>query len=407
MARWVVVGGGAAGCVVAARLAARPGDEVVLVESGPRFDGASAPVEADLGPYLGDPDRLLATEVVRRPGGRPEPYRQGHGLGGSSLVNGSVLTGEDPGGHRLPIEPPWGHGPLSAALLAADPAARPVQLVRRGRRRVTVADAYLADAPESLTVVVNEPVRSIRFRGRRATGVELASGTCDADAVVVCAGAIRTPVLLLRSGVTVPGLGEHLQDHPASTLTVSISGGAEAAAMPTISCAADHGGFQLIPVEHLASPGYAALMVGVTTVFSEGRVTVGPGGEPVVDLRQLTDERDREALVAGVRSAVELLQAAPFAGVVDQAFADSAGTLVGDLPADPERFASHVVRHAGGHYHAAGTCREGVVTDAGRVRGYDGLYVADASALPGVPRVDPFLAVVTQAERLAAALPAP
>ena len=400
MARWVVVGGGTAGCVVAARLAARPGNDVVLVESGPRFDGVPASPGSDLGPYLTDPDRLLPTEVVRRPGAAPEAYLQGHGLGGSSLVNGSIVTGDDPGGHLLPLEEPWGHGPLSSALLAADPAARPVRLVRRGRRRVTAADVYLTEAPDSLTIVTGESVRSVRLRGRRAVGVELGSGTCDADAVVVCAGAIRTPALLLRSGVVVAGLGEYLQDHPAFTLTAALVHGVGDATVPTISAAADHGSFQLLPVERLTTPGYAALMVGLTTVFSEGRVSVGSGGEPVVELHQLTDERDREGLVAGVRSALSLLGERPFGGVVDRVFVDSSGTSADELRSDPGRLAEFVVEHAGGHYHVAGTCRDGVVTDAGRVRGYDRLFVADASALPDVPRIDPYLAVVTQAERL-------
>ena len=407
MARWVVVGGGAAGCVVAARLAVRQGNEVVLVESGSRFDESPAPPGSDLGPYLNDPDRLLPTEIVRRPGAPPEPYLQGHGLGGSSLVNGSIVTGDDPGGHGLPLEDPWAHGPLSSALLAVDPAARAVRLVRRDRRRVTAADAYLTDAPASLTVVPDQPVRSIRFRGRRATGVVLGSGTCDADAVVVCAGAIRTPVLLMHSGVAVPGLGDHLEDHPAFTLTVGLVDGVADPTVPTISCAADHGGFQLLPLEHLATPGYAALMVGLTSVFSQGRVTMAPDGTPGVELRQFTDRRDRDALAAAVGSALALLDEASFGSVVDSVFVDAAGTAADDLRSDPERLAEFVVDHAGGHYHVAGTCRDGVVTDAGRVRGYEGLFVADASALPGVPRIDPYLAVVVQAERLAADLTLP
>ena len=407
MTRWVVVGGGAAGCVVAARLAERADDEVLLVESGARHLGEPSPPGSDLGPYLTDPSRLLPTEVVRRPGREPEPYLQGHGLGGSSLVNGSIVTGDDPGGHRLPLEPPWAHGPLSTALRAADPGARPVQLVRRDRRRVTAADAYLTDIPDNLRIITGDPVRSVRLDGRRAVGVELASGSCDADAVVLCAGAIRTPALLLRSGVRVPGLGEHLQDHPAFTLTVSLAAGVDPATAPTISVAATHEGFQLLPVERLATPGYAALVVGLTTVASEGRVTIDGAGEPVVELGQLTAPGDLDALVAGVHAAAALLGSAPFGPVVDEVFVDAAGTTLEQVLRRPDELAEWIRRHAGGHYHVAGSCREGVVTDAGRVRGYDGLFVADASALPGVPPVDPYLQVVRQAERLTPGFSAP
>ncbi|MAT06347.1 MAG: hypothetical protein CL424_15020 [Acidimicrobiaceae bacterium] len=400
MARWVVVGGGAAGCVVAARLAARPETEVLLIESGHRFDAEPPAPGTDLGPYLTDPTRILPTEVVRRPGRPPEPYLQGHGLGGSSLVNGSIVTGVDPGGHALPLEEPWAHGPLSTALLAADPLARPVRLVRRNRRRVTVSDAYLDDAPPSLTVVVDEPVRRIRMHGRRAVGVEFAGGTCDADAVVVCAGALRTPALLLQSGISVPGLGEHLQDHPAFTLTVRLADGVAEPTVPTISAAATHDGYQVLPVEHLTAPGYGAVMVGLTRVFSQGRVTVDAAGTPVVELGQLADERDRVALAVGVEAAIALLSSSPFAATVERVFVDAAGTGVEHLVGRPERLRDWVVERAGGHYHVAGSCRDGVVTDAGRVRGYEGLFVADASVLPGVPPVDPYLEVVRQAERL-------
>ncbi len=60
-----------------------------------------------------------------------------------------------------------------------------------------------------------------------------------------------------------------------------------------------------------------------------------------------------------------------------------------------------VVDHLDGHHHISSSCREGVVSDGGTVRGYDGLHVADASALPDVPRIDPYVAVIRQADELA------
>jgi hypothetical protein len=102
MTRWVVVGGGTAGCVVAANLATgRPDDEVLLVEAGPDHP-ASTPADGDVGPYLTDPSRLWSVPVAAPAG----TYLQGFGLGGASLVNAGVVVG-DAGRyrHRLPLGP--------------------------------------------------------------------------------------------------------------------------------------------------------------------------------------------------------------------------------------------------------------------------------------------------------------
>ena len=90
-----------------------------------------------------------------------------------------------------------------------------------------------------------------------------------------------------------------------------------------------------------------------------------------------------------------------WAEVFDEAYLDDTGTPLSELMADPEQIESLVLARAGGHFHGSGSCRDGIVTDGGAVRGYRGLYVADASALPGVPRLDPYVIVMRQAERLA------
>lgn len=406
MVRWLVVGGGAAGCVVASRLSARAGDEVVLLEAG--LDHRTAPPAADRGPYLSDPARLGFERVVRSVGAEPDEYPQGRGLGGSSLVNGGVVVGDDPGGHALPLELPTTHGDVSRALLDADAAARPVRLVRRDGVRVTAADAYLgpdvrASRP-NLRIVAERAVRRVRLDRGRATGVDLDDGSSiDGDRVVMCAGAIRTPWLLLRSGIRTPGLGEHLQDHPTFTLTLRPSrklpdpfrdGGA------VISVAADHGDHLLMAIEELPhDPRWAALVVTLTTPRSEGRVSIGDDGEPCVELRQLADPHDRHRLTLGVERALELVVSGPFADVVDDAYVDDVGTPATHLADDRGRIEPWLMTHPGGNHHVAGSCRDGVSCDGGILRGADGIYVADGSALPGVPRLDPYLAVITQAER--------
>jgi choline dehydrogenase-like flavoprotein len=94
---------------------------------------------------------------------------------------------------------------------------------------------------------------------------------------------------------------------------------------------------------------------------------------------QLSDERDRDALAAGLRLIERIVPQAQLPAVDD----------LGDV------------------FHAAGTCRMGdasdpdaVVDDAGRVIGYEGLRVADASIFPALPAANPMLACVLVAERL-------
>jgi choline dehydrogenase-like flavoprotein len=409
MTRWLVVGGGAAGCVVASRLSERPDTEVVLLEAG-RDHSPPAP-GLDRGPYLSDPGRLVDERVVRSRGSASVEYPQGRGLGGSSLVNGGVVVGDDPGGHALPLELPNGHGVVSQALLDADPEARPVRLVRRDGVRVSAADAYLgaslrASRP-NLRVVTERAVRGVRSDGGRAVGVTLADGSSiDADRVVMCAGAIRTPWLLLRSGIAAPALGEHFQDHPTFTCTLrplrTVSDTLRHTA-PTISVAADHGDHLMMVIDEVpGDPRWAALVVTLTTPRSEGRVSLGDDGEPIAELGQLDDPDDLRRLAVGVGQALDLLASAPFHEAVVEAFVDGDGTPASHLTDDRSLVEPWLVAHPGGHYHASGSCRDGVSSDDGVVRGVDGLYVADASALPGVPRLDPYLAVITQAERFVA-----
>ena len=93
-------------------------------------------------------------------------------------------------------------------------------------------DAYLTPACErsNLDVVTGALVDRVRFAGRHAIGVVLAGGdVIGADRVVVAAGALFSPALLLRSGVDTPGLGDGLRDHVGRVieLTLRHAGGSE------------------------------------------------------------------------------------------------------------------------------------------------------------------------------------
>jgi len=214
--RWLVIGGGTAGCVVASRLSEDDHNEVVLLEAGP--DHGPGPVPDRGGAYLDEHARQYPElTVIRRQGGAPEPYPQGFGLGGTTLISGG-LAAPDPElfavSNLLPIEKTERLGMLGSAVLDADARARAATLVRHNGERVTVADVYLRPAllRTNLMVVTESPVVSLALGGWSVVRAVTADGIeYEADRFVVCAGAIQTPTLLLRSGLDTPGIGEALR----------------------------------------------------------------------------------------------------------------------------------------------------------------------------------------------------
>jgi choline dehydrogenase-like flavoprotein len=410
--KWVIVGAGSAGCVLAHRLSESGIDDVVLVEAGPD----TAPDRgADFFAALADADRVETVMASRVAGGASHPYRRGRGLGGSSAVNAMIAL---PGGpfesdHLVPVEPAADHelGAVDRALLAAAPDAERVPLTRRDGRRVTVADAYLP-APGSrpnLTVLTAQTVDRVVLRDRRATGVHLADGTVvDADRVVLSAGAIHSPAILLRSGVDAPGIGEGLQDHPSATVTLALRRGAVAEpGSLVVATVLRRDDIHVLPLNHLGrdAPGYGGLMAALMRVRGHGRVRLAsddPHDDPTVDFRLLADPHDRHSMVLGVALLIELARSAPFEAITEAAYLDEFGTPLSAL-GDEDSIDAWLRRHGGDYSHASSTCRMGVVVDdVCRVRGHDGLYVCDASVFPTVPEVNPNLPVVKLAEVIAA-----
>lgn len=412
MADLLVVGAGSAGSVIAGRAATRHGMRVTLVEAGPLHAAAATP------PAIAGPNFHRALQVPGRVWDLG--YPSGRGAGGSSAVNAmvgrSVPVGADgEPGTPLQLHRAGAHerGPLAAALALAAPslglAAEDALLTRTADgRRWSVNDAYLepARATGRLAEIGDALVDCVLFEAGRAVGVRLADGReIEARRVVVSAGAVRSPAILLRSGIVRPGIGRGLQDHP--TLSVEVRLRAEAiepwrgreheVVSVTALVSASHrrrGDLQMLAADGV-EPGSVAsgvLMVSLMSVETRGTVRLsGPSAldEPVVDMPLGDDPADR----AGLAAAEALLRAVLAADALRSVTAQ-----VGEVT-------------MGGAYHATSTCRMGRPDDDGsvvdhdcRVLGTDGLYVCDASVFPRVPMANPHVPVVLLAERVAAAI---
>ncbi len=431
--RWIVVGAGSAGCVVAARASAFDDVDVLLLEAGPELRRGAVPAGIAGRSFfdaMSEPGRLHAGLTARLADGvEPRPYPRGRGVGGSSAVNAMVALEGNAEHYRSwgwdDVDEAFRHvvaprqtvtdaelGAVDRALLAAAPDAERAVLTRRDGHRVTAAEAMLWPLADrsSLEVRADTAVARVVFRGRCAVGVETIDGErIEADRVVCCTGAIHTPALLLRSGVDTAGVGEGLQDHPSAPLTLILRD--EAVADPgslAIGSLLRRGDLQFLPMNHLGrgAPGLGLLMVALMRPVGRAGVvriaTDDPRREPDVDFALLDDRRDLAALVAGVREAMQLLDREPFRRIVAAVAIDALGTPSSVL-SDHAAIESWVRSAVGDYVHASSTCAMGrVVDDAGGVVGYEALFVCDASVFPTIPDVNTHLPTTMLAERLTA-----
>ncbi|MFG1705984.1 GMC family oxidoreductase [Nonomuraea sp. M3C6] len=488
---YVIVGAGSAGCVLANRLSADPGVSVALVEAGGQDDKLEIRMPAGFAKlFKTDYDWNYATAKQSEMSGRELYWPRGRVIGGSSSLNAQMWVR---GGQRDYDQwgiPGWSYdevlpyftraenrvgsnqdgvygtsGPLyiselrspnvtTAAFLRAceelgfarlgelngrsNEGCSPTPVTQSRGRRWSSADAYLrpAKARPNLEVITGATVDRVTFEGRRATGIEH-SGGAQVRArreVILSAGAIGSPYLLMRSGVGAPGelrdagiaivhelpeVGKNLQDHLSTgvyveckqpvTLTKAESIGnllryivlrsgmlttnvGEAVAFIRTSAEEPAPDVELIfapgPfIDHgLTPPTGHGLTVGVVLLQPESRGRIGLSGRDVViDPGYLAAEGDVKRLVAGLKTAKQVFATAamkPYAG----------GPMAPYwAPESDDELAQWIRERGETLYHPAGTCRMGVddasvVDPALRVRGVEGLRVVDVSIMPTLNR---------------------
>jgi choline dehydrogenase len=320
----------------------------------------------------------------------------------------------------------------------------PIPRNQIGTVRASSLVTYLAEARErpNLTILSDTTCTRVLFEGTRAVGVEI---ECDgrrerllADRVVLCAGAIHTPHLLMLSGigpadvlsrfgieivVANEAVGQNLQDHPFAPVltllreptqnvgvraelkfTTAASGGLKDDMMmfPSVLDPAtmnmkdvDTKGLKALTlVSLLAKPR----SVGWLTLSS-----ADPHVQPELHVNFLSDPSDIERLMESVRLAYELATTSPLREEIAEILFPDADTVAGD-----EELEAYILSVASTSYHASCTCRMGPAGDPGAVvsqrlavHGTECLFVADASVFPNVPTGLTNLTAYMTGERLA------
>lgn len=413
----VVVGAGSAGIVVASRLAQDPTISVLLLESGSALGGSSL-LNYMVG-MTGMHDDYEWERDFGCAGWNWESARKT--FSAMPDVVHDVQPGEAGQVDTALVEAAVNAGVPRIAQLARDAhsnqGAGYCSLTVNNRVRHSVVETYFnpLGARTNLAVRVNAVVDSVVMDGLCAVGVRLAGGDfIEARGVVVCAGAIETPVILRRSSIDRPGIGVGLQDHPSVAITVDLRQLHQSAyrigANVRTSSQKGIADIHVLSLNETDESGkFGALIAGVMHVHSRGEVKYDSAtGTGTAMFNSLSDERDTEAMREATRFVYELARSQSVSNIANSLFSDSNGTPAQWLDnASNSEIDDWALQQVGAYSHAACTCAMGssrdemaVVNERAEVIGYQHLWLCDTSIFPTLPRANTHLPVVMVANRV-------